>query len=118
MLPARWAFKIKRAAQGSIERYNARLVVKGFMQQEGVGFIEVCAPTRIIGQELTFRALLATGAVVVAKLELHQVDVKRPFSKGIWMRMCGDELQFWLTGFEALNGFQPNGVVPAAIWLW
>lgn len=32
----KWVLKIKRKADGSIERYKARLVVKGYTQNEGV----------------------------------------------------------------------------------
>ena len=36
----KWAFKIKRRADGSIDKFKARLVAKGFTQIEGVDYEE------------------------------------------------------------------------------
>ena len=36
----KWVLKIKRKADGSIERYKARLVAKGYTQKEGVDYEE------------------------------------------------------------------------------
>ena len=36
VITSKWVFKRKRGLSGEVEKYKARLVVSGFMQEEGI----------------------------------------------------------------------------------
>ena len=44
VVSSQWLFKIKHAADGSIEKYKARFVARGFSQKEGIDYEETFAP--------------------------------------------------------------------------
>ena len=77
-LPAKWVLKIKRGAQGEIERFKARYVAKGFEQVYGVDFFETWAP---VGRYATLRAQLSI--CVVRDLETKHIDIKCAFLNGV-----------------------------------
>jgi hypothetical protein len=43
MVTSKWIYKIKHAANGSIEKYKARFMAHVFSQKEGIGYDEIFA---------------------------------------------------------------------------
>ena len=73
----KWIFKKKMKADGSIDKYKARLVIKGYRQKEGLDYFDTYSPVTII---TSIRLLIAI--VALYDLEIHQMDVKTTFLNG------------------------------------
>jgi len=70
----KWIFKIKRQADGSIDKFKARLVAKDIIQIEGIYYKETFSP---VVRFASIRLLLTLVAHL--DLELFQMDVKTAF---------------------------------------
>ena len=72
-----WIFKKKMKADESINKYKARLVIKGYKQKEGLDYFDTYSPVTRIS---SIRMLIAIAAI--HNLEIHQMDVKTAFLNG------------------------------------
>jgi hypothetical protein len=77
VVTSKWLFKIKHAADGSIEKYKARFVACGFSQKEGIDYDETFAP---VARYTSIRTIISLALVLGWKL--HQMDVKTAFLNG------------------------------------
>ena len=56
----------------SIDKYKARLVIKGYRQTEGLDYFDTYSPVTRIN----------SIRIVLSNLEVHQMDVKTAFLNG------------------------------------
>jgi hypothetical protein len=73
----KWVFKIKRNADGSINKYKARLVAKGCKQKYGIDYTETFAP---VVKYVTLRMVIALAKLLGWPVD--QLDVVTAFLYG------------------------------------
>ncbi|CAI7806045.1 unnamed protein product [Closterium sp. NIES-54] len=74
ILTGKWVFRVKKKADGTIDTFKARWVVRGFDQEHGRDFTETFAP---VSRHTSLRILLAIAAM--KKKKLRQIDVANAF---------------------------------------
>ena len=80
VIGVKWVYKTKSNVEGKIERHKARLVVKGYKQQQGGDYEETFA---LVARMETVRAVLPIAAQ--HKWKVYQMDVESTFLNGVLM---------------------------------
>jgi hypothetical protein len=77
IIDCKWVYKIKKKADGSIDRYKARLVAKGFKQRYGIDYEDTFS---LVVKATTNRLLLS---VVVSNGWSIRLDVQNVYLHGV-----------------------------------
>jgi hypothetical protein len=77
VVTSKWVYKIKHAADGSVDKYKERFMARGFSQKEGEDYDETFA---LMARYTSIRAIISLAASM--GWNLHQMDVKTAFLNG------------------------------------
>ena len=65
VVTSKWIFKIKHAADGSVEKHKARFVARGFSQKEGIDYENTFAP---VSRYTSIQAIISFASILGWKL--------------------------------------------------
>lgn len=100
VVTGKWIFRHKTRADGTLERYKARWVVRGFSQRPGIDYDETFSP---VVKPATIRTVLTLAAS--RGWPVHQLDVKNAFLHGVL-----DEQVFCLQPAGFIDKSRPDHV--------
>jgi hypothetical protein len=71
---SRWTYTIKRSLDGSIKRYKARFVAKGFSQRPGIDYDEIYSPVIKLDSLRVILSMAANRVLSVTQLDVKQLS--------------------------------------------
>ena len=78
MVSSKWIYRIKHTTDGSIDKYKAIFVARGFSQKGGIYYEETVA---LVATCTSIRTIMALATKTEWKL--HQMNVKTTFLNGV-----------------------------------
>jgi hypothetical protein len=83
----KWVYKIKTRSDGTVDRYKARLVVKGFTQEYGIDYEETFALMARISSIRTFITVSAFRHWPLFQMDVKNAFLNRELTEEVYMQL-------------------------------
>jgi Reverse transcriptase (RNA-dependent DNA polymerase) len=103
----KFVLKIKRKADGTVERFKARLVAQGFSQQRGIDFHQTFSPVVSTDVLRTILALAAANKWTVSMLDFTQAYLNADIDTDLWVKLPDNNI---VKVKKALYGFKQSAL--------
>jgi len=112
IISSRWVFKLKRDADGNIIKRKARLVARGFTQQEGIDYFETFSPTLKQDSLRIITALATQKNFKIKQIDVNSAYLNANLTEDIYMKSPegyeSNKNTFWKLN-KALYGLKQSG---------
>ena len=111
----KFVLKIKRDEKGSISRYKARLVARGYTQEYGIDYSETFSPVASINTILVMLALAASYGWEVHQMDFDTAYLNAPLTEEVYMEApeellrSRDKADYVVRLKKALYGLKQSG---------
>lgn len=85
VIDTKWVFKTKQDETGNIVRYKARLVARGFTQEEGLDYFETYAPVARISSIRTVLAIAAKEDFELINMDVDTAFLQSPVEEEVYV---------------------------------
>ena len=85
LIGCKWVFRVKRKADGTVERHKARLVAKGFHQKFGVDYDETCSPVIKPTTVCTVLSLAISSGWCLRQIDIQNAFLHSNLSEEVFM---------------------------------
>ena len=86
-IDCKWVYKIKTRSDGTVDRYKARLVSRGFTHEYGIDYDETFSPVARLSSVKTLIAISTARKWLLFHMDVKNVFLNGKLSEEVYMKL-------------------------------